>query len=55
MNAATILAALEAITGLMGVVTPLIEEIKAAAATGDQASLDAILAKIQAANDALMA
>jgi hypothetical protein len=55
MDVAAILAALEAITQLYASIAPLIADVKAAMASNDQAGLDAALAKIQAANDALIA
>lgn len=55
MNIATILAALQALSALSGQVLPLINELTAAIRSGDDAQLDAVLLKLQAANDSLAA
>lgn len=53
MNPLVVIQILTALMALIGQATPLIEEAIAAIKSGDQASLDALLAKIQAANDKL--
>ena len=53
MNPVTVIQVLSAILGIVSQATPLIEQTIAAIQSGDQASLDALLAKLQASNDAL--
>lgn len=55
MDATTVLSAIEAIAQLYSALAPLVGDVKTALASNDQAALDATLAKLQAANDALMA
>ena len=53
MNPIVVIQILTALMGLIGQATPLIEQAIAAIQSGDQASLDALLAKLQVANDQL--
>lgn len=55
MNVATLLAALQLVAGLYGQLQPLLQAVLDAHASDDPAALDAALARLQAANDALMA
>lgn len=53
MNPLVVIQILTALAALTEQVTPMVLELKTAIQKNDQASLDALLAKLQTANDAL--
>lgn len=53
MDPATLITIISGILSLVSQVTPLLQELTVAIQSGDQGKLDALLAKVQAANDQL--
>lgn len=55
MNTLAVIQALTALAALAGQLTPLVLELKTAIEAGDDASVAALLTKLQAVNDQLAA
>ncbi|MDB5447636.1 MAG: hypothetical protein JWQ97_2953 [Phenylobacterium sp.] len=53
MDPASVITIISGVLSLVTQVTPMLEELVAAIQSGDQAKLDTLLVKVQAANDVL--